>query len=421
MAEPAIDVRTLRLIESTDKRLALTPAEAAGLRRIGKVLASQKRWWGDDPEETDESPARAVVRCTGLSDGEYSVRVSDAIGVIGLGQTQLIVDPKIPLPHLLYLFAESDQLPRHLLERSRLGIDPNFFLVIAAWFVETCETLLRHGLVTDYTRITNDITCARGRIHTIATARSVLVGRPTIRCEYEVRGDDTSLNRVVKAAALRLLGFPGLPDDLRARCRRIQHRLSDVGDLRHDDFRARPDALTRSYTDVHPLAMLILNAGGVSMHEGAANMWTFLCRTPDAVEAGVRNTLSTRLSSTCPITKRGLQLAGDQKRTLYPDLLFGNTAAVGDVKYKWASDGLIRRSDLNQVTTFATGYGVSKAAVIAFGPKEIGEHVRIGPVEVNGFNWNTESVPGKAADDLAHHVAAWLSGDDFPRISDSLK
>lgn len=404
-------MRTIHLIESTDKRVALTSAEAASLRHIGKALASQKRWWGDDTEVADEVPSRTVVRCHGMSEGEYEVRVSDVVGVIGLGQTQLIVDPKIPLPHLLYLFAESDQFPRHLLERSRLGIDPNFFLVIATWFVATCEALLRRGLVSDYARMTGDLACARGRIHTVATARSVLVGRPIIRCDYEVRSDDTSLNRVVKAAALRLLGLPGLPGDLRARCRRIQYRLSDVGDFRHEDSRARPDALTRIYEDVHPLAMLILNASGTSMHEGAIAMWTFLCRTPEGVEAGVRNALTERLGHRWPITKRGITLAGDQKRTLYPDLLFGDTAAVGDVKYKRADDGLIRRSDLNQVTTFATGYGVGKSTVIAFGANEIGEHVRVGPVVVKGFNWNVgEPAPSNAADRLAQHIAGWLSG-----------
>lgn len=402
-------MRTVRLTESKDLPVTLTDDEAASLRHIGQALASQSSWWGHDTDDEQQS-TRAVVRCHAVSESEYVVRVSDAVGVIGLQQTQLIVEPKIALPHLLYLFAESDQFPRHLLERSRLATDASFFSVIAAWFIETCEALLRHGLVSDYVRFTGDLACARGRVHTVATARSVLVGRPVIRCDYDVRSEDTSLNRVLKAASLRLLGSPALSDDLRARCRRIQYRLSDVGELRHEDKRARPDPLTRIYKDVYPLAVLILEGSGLAMHEGAQSMWTFLCRTPDAVEAGVRNILSKRLGTHWPIVKRGITLTGNWKRRLNPDLVFENAIAVGDVKYKVTSDGAIGRTDLNQVTTFATGYGVHKAVVVAFGPREIGEDVRVGTVQVNGFNWNVDELaPSRAADRLAEHVDGWLA------------
>ena len=53
--------------------------------------------------------------------------MSDAIGIIGLDDLQLIIDPKIPLSHLLYLLVESNQVPRSLYERSSLGVDDSFF------------------------------------------------------------------------------------------------------------------------------------------------------------------------------------------------------------------------------------------------------------------------------------------------------
>lgn len=205
------------------------------------------------------------------------------------------------------------------------------------------------------------------------------------------------------------LAFSGLPDGLRRHCRRIQYRLSDVGDLRHGDMLARPDALTRIYRDVIPLALLILGGSGVSMHQGAGATWTFLCRTPEAVEVGLRTALSERLSPRWPITKKGMELAGGRKRTLNPDLVFGHSRAIGDVKYKLSPDGGIRRADLNQVTTFATGYGVTKATVVAFGGHEVGEYVQVGGVAVNGFCWNTrEPDPDRAADRLAENVERWL-------------
>jgi 5-methylcytosine-specific restriction endonuclease McrBC regulatory subunit McrC len=351
-----------------------------------------------------------VVRCERLADARHTVRVSEAIGAIGLGDLQLIIEPKIPLPHLLYLLAESNQVPRSLYERSSLGVDDDFFSVIARWFVHTCEVLLRRGLVSDYGRVTADLPCARGRIHPVKTAQSVLAGRPVIRCEFDRFGEDTSLNRVLKAAGVRLLGLPGLPLGLRERCRRIHHRLSDVGELRRPDLGVRPDALSRRYRDAHPLALAILASTGLSLEEGGKSTWTFLFRTPEAVEEGLRNALRTHLEPAWKVQKTAKILLGDRNRSLNPDLVFGRNEAVGDVKYRLTVDGEIKRGELNQVTTFATGYHAKKATVIAFGPCEAGEEVHVGPVQVNGFNWNSDgATPEQAARRLAERVESWLT------------
>jgi hypothetical protein len=399
-------VITHQLTESTPATVTLTDDQADELRRIGKSLASQKQWWGAG--EDVDSDERSVVRCDRVAGPQHKVRVSDAIGVIGLAELQLIIRPKIPLPHLLYLLAES--VPRPLFERSSLGVDDDFFSVIARWFAHACEVLLRHGLVSDYGRVTGDLPCARGRIHPVKTFQSVvLAGRPVIRCEYDRFGEDTSLNRVLKAATVRLLGSPRLPLDLRERYRRIHHRLSDVGELRRADLRAKPDALSRRYRDAHPLALAILASTGLSMEQGNTSTWTFLFRTPEAVEAGVRDSLRKYLEPAWKVRKASKSLRGDRNRSLNPDLVFGDDDAVGDVKYRLARDGEITRGALNQIITFATGYDATKAIVIAFGPPETGEEVFVGPVHVNGLNWNFEATPEQAAAGLADRVLSWLT------------
>lgn len=401
-------MKTERLIESIASTVTLSDTQADELRRMGRALASQKQWWGASNDA--DAPDRNVVRCERLAGARHTVRVTDAIGAIGLGDLQLIIAPKIPLPHLLYLLVESKQIPRSVYERSNLGPDDNFLSVIARWFVHTCEALLRRGLVSDYGRITGDLPCVRGRIHTVRTAHSVLAGRPVIHCEFDQFGEDTSLNRVLKAAALRLLGLAGMPLDLRERCRRIHHRLSDAGDLRRADLGVRPDALTRRYRDAHTLALAILASTGLSMEEGDRSTWTFLFRTPEAVEEGLRNSLQAHLQPAWKVEKTAKILLGDRKRSLNPDLVFGDNQAVGDVKYRLTADGEIRRGDLNQVTTFATGYHAKRATVIAFGACETGEEVHVGPVQVNGFNWSAEdATPADAAASLAEKVRRWLT------------
>ncbi len=363
-------MRTEYLVESSAEELTLTEHEANELDRLGEALASQKTWWGDS-DETEPQRPKTVIRCKRSGEGRYSVRVSEAVGIVGVGELQLIISPKIPLPHLLFLLAESEQIPRLLYERSQLSSDDNFFSVIARWFVHASETLLRQGLASDYGNITDDLACARGRIHTVRTFKSILAGRPVIRCDFDRFGEDTSLNRVIKGAALRLLSLPSLPEDLQDRCRRIVYRLSDIGELRGSDLLARPDPLSRRYRDVHPLALAVLSSTGINMKEGNGSTWTFLFRTPDPVEIGVRNSLQRHLYPRWRVGKAKKILLGDRARSLNPDLVFADNdgkGAVGDVKYRLNTDGEIRRSDLNQVTTFATGFRSAKALVVPFLP-----------------------------------------------------
>lgn len=402
-------IRTVVLTESTTQILELSPAEAQLLTAMGRALASDKTWWGEDDDE--EKPRRSVISCISLAPTKYKVTVNDAIGVIGLSSLQLVVRPKIPLRHFVYLLEASGEVPRGCAERGSVESDEAFFELVIQWFVDAMERLLRLGLDRDYERNTASLPFAKGRIHAIATARSLLAGRPTIRCDYDVFGEDTSLNRVLKAAALYTLGAPRLPSELRRRARSICQRLDLAGPMRASDLRVVPDARTKHYCDSHQLALMILRSTGIRPSAGRQSVWTFLFRTPDAVEEGIRDALTRHLDPTWKVVKRGKRLLGSHKRTLQPDLVFGDEVAVGDVKYR-VTNGEISRSHLNQATTFATGYNAVKAVVVGFGSVPVGEQVRVGNVRVDGMNWDITQDPKVAATGLATQINCWLAGLD---------
>ena len=182
---------------------------------LGRKLRSQKRWWGDtdDTDDPDQS-TRTAIRVDQTSLTSYEVTVFNAIGAIGLSDLQLLVQPKIPMTHLLYLLAESQQLPpRSSEERASVKADEGLFVLIVRWFLDACERLLRLGLDRDYERVTADLAFARGRVDLIPTARSIFAGRPRVRCEFDSFSEDTSLNRVLKAAARQILAAPSLIPD----------------------------------------------------------------------------------------------------------------------------------------------------------------------------------------------------------------
>ncbi|WP_165593322.1 McrC family protein [Mycobacterium lehmannii] len=260
--------------------------------------------------------------------------MNDAIGVIGLGDVQLVVQPKIPLAHLVYLLENAKQVPRGSTERARLEKQDSFADLIMRWFITAVEKLLRLGLDRDYERMVGNLTFARGRLHALATSRSILAGRPLMRCEFDTFSEDTSLNRLVRAAVLQTLSRSALPIDLRRRARAVSQRLSGAGPLRAQDRVVEPDARTGHYRDAHMLASMILSGSSLSLHGGEAPVWTFLYRTPEPVEEGVRGVLQRRLSPMIEVTKKGKKLAGSKGRLLRPDLVFGDDVAVGDVKYQ---------------------------------------------------------------------------------------
>ena len=88
--------------------------------------------------------------------------------------------------------------------------------------------------------------------------------------------------------------------------------------------------------------------------------------------------------------KRRLHLGASQLH-LNPDLVFGDLA-VGDVKYR-ASTAKWKRSDLYQLTTFATGFSMKAAGLFSFsliGSLDVTK-VSVGEVQLRSLFWDARS------------------------------
>src|SRR4051812_36957032 len=97
-------VRHHDLVESRPSVIQLEDAEAVALQEMGERLASKAGWWGDEDDEDDSfappSARRSVIAVHRIIGSTWSVRVSDAVGVAGVGDVQLTIKPKIPEAHL---------------------------------------------------------------------------------------------------------------------------------------------------------------------------------------------------------------------------------------------------------------------------------------------------------------------------------
>ena len=136
---------------------------------------------------------------------------------------------------------------------------------------------------------------------------------------------------------------------------------------------------------------------------------TFLFRTPEAVEEGVRRLLKTGLAPDWNVDKKGRRLPGARPRTLNPDLVFNGDEAIGDVKYRLSS-GPIPRSHMNQVTTFAAGYGTTRGLLLGFSSGQDTDHVEVGQIRIDSLNWDVNQPdPSQSAADLIGAVRGWLA------------
>lgn len=81
-------------------------------RALGKRLASHFKWWDEAEDLEDDVQEKSFVRLRRAPAGEWTLRVVDAIGVIGIPGLQIVVEQKMPLDHLLLLFRKTDVWPR---------------------------------------------------------------------------------------------------------------------------------------------------------------------------------------------------------------------------------------------------------------------------------------------------------------------
>ena len=240
-------MRTETLTESKRRVLTLTPGEASGLSAVGARLASQKGWWGAADAGGDDAEERSIVRVQPVGPDQWAVRVSDAVGVIAVGDLQLVVAPKIPTDHLLYLLARSGEFPRLDEGWTHTTASPSLWELVARAFVEATERLLRLGLIRDYQEVSDTLEAASGRIDVLGTTRHYYAARLALDCVFDDFSFDTPLNRVVLAAIREVAESAILPSSLRLRSVRLLAWLDGVGDLQPQDMTVDVDRRTHHY------------------------------------------------------------------------------------------------------------------------------------------------------------------------------
>ncbi len=349
----------------------------------------QFREWVSSPEVPLGAPERdalrtqfrAVVQPSPGVDGCYDVTPENIVGAVVVSNTQIVVEPKVPIQHLLFLLGyTADPLTwRH--ELPRLVEVPDVVSAMASLYVTLCEDSTRRGLLRGYYAVDADVATVRGRIDVAQQLRR----RPGLDLPLAVHfaeyDEDIAENQLLLAAA-RL--FRALP--LRhATVRRSLHRLVDTLQNVTPVHYRRAEVpvvswhrLNEHYRPAVELARLLLRQRSVDVAPGGVSGAGLTINMAELFEDFVRTALAEELrvgAAEFPSgdAVRGLSLDAAGRIRLEPDLSHwhGSTCTfVGDVKYK-RDTGRGRSADLYQLLAYATATRLPEATLVyAQGPPE---------------------------------------------------
>jgi len=299
----------------------------------------------------------------------YRVKANSKVGMLAVGDLDVLVHPKIPLENVFVLI-EPARVPLDLrAEIVGFGAYDEVTPAFAAFFARLLEHTLTRGMRRDYVAVEERLVALRGRVDLPAQAR--MPTATPLACRFEDHTLDTPHHRMLKAAALRLIRVPGIGDRNRDT---LRHLLMWFGEVA-DDVPPVEAVLRRGFTrldayyePVIRLAALIL--GRASLHEsfGEVSANGFLIDMNKVFEAFVETRLREALAGTLDV--RGqftTHLDHDESVRMVPDLVFerrGSPMFAGDAKYKLAGGPFGVDADLYQLLAYVTALGVPAGVLV---------------------------------------------------------
>lgn len=378
-------MNTLRIAEAQTATCALTDNQAERLALLGKQLAGERRWWGSKSAPGDDS--RSVFRLTKLFGGSWRIEVGNVVGVVGLPDLTVIVEPKVGMNHFMHLLARSNGMPRVDSSMTALEKGAGLQRLVIEWFVKELDTLFRRGLVKDYVESSERLPYVRGHLNLVATSRQWLQGRILVECEFDDFTENTPFNEYLAAAVSRSIRSRAVDDRLRMRLAYFARELPPVPrhvleDVDLDELPVR----YRHYRHALKYAIDILSGIGRSLESGEQDSGTFLFNSAAVAEGGVRVVLAEALSPLRVVKTGGRHLL-PAFVSVNPDLEIGPPPFTGDVKYK-LGDRSWNRQDLAQAVLFAAAYKSPHAVIADFAQMELlHSSLKVGDIQVSRLRW----------------------------------
>jgi len=397
-------------------------------------LAEYGRAEGLDLDRDDAlalSQTRAVRVTPSLTAvGRFDVTAAQFVGVVRSRGCELWVRPKLPVSRLLFLLGYAND------SRGWHDDDPafqeadNLVEALVRAFIRHAERALARGLLQGYQSVEDAQPAIRGRVREADQLRRRFGLPLPVEVRYDDYTTDIDENRLLRAAARRLLRVPGVAPDTTRRLRRLLALTRDVTDppLMMPGPPIRRTRLNRRYFPAVRLAELALRAHSPEFATGTGQGIGFLFDMNRVFEDFVTAELGAALERHGGQVRPQLDQALDQaeRLTITPDLSWwsqGRCRAVIDIKYKSLADHAPPQPDIYQMLAYCTAlrlaeghlvYAHGEAAPVTYVVGEAGTHIVVSTVDLRQPPGPLLAELGRLADRIAcraaglHHVTPSL-------------
>ncbi|MEU7467590.1 restriction endonuclease [Streptomyces sp. NPDC044984] len=316
-------------------------------------------------------------------DGHWLLRAGSRVGAVRTpGGPVVRIMPKTPVSRLFFLLGFSLDPARAWRDGREGTVDTGAYDDVVPALAHAVErridAALRQGVLQGYREVEESALVVRGRLREAEQLRRHFGRTPPVEIAYDAYTADTAENRILRAAAERLLRLPGVPGPVRRRLAHQRVRLADVLPLvRGQELpRWQPSRLNSRYQPALRLAEAVLR-GSSPEHRPppsgaeplAVDGFLFDMNRlfEDFVTIALREALKEHGLTARLQDPHHLDTAGLVR--IRPDLVVrtgdGRTPlAVVDAKYKVEkADGLLN-ADLYQALAYATVLGLREAHLV---------------------------------------------------------
>jgi 5-methylcytosine-specific restriction enzyme subunit McrC len=363
----------------------------------------------------------AAVRPSPGLDGHFDVTPAETVGAAMVGDTVVVIRPKIRIERLLFLLEYTADPTSWRDGQATLGSAPDLVTGMASVFARLATQALDQGLLSGYHSTSDDSYTVRGRVDLATQLRRRPAVDLPIAVSYQEYDENILENQLLLAAVRLLRPLPIRDTASRGLLRRIADSLVNVDPVRYHP-NAVPavhwDRLNQHYRPAVEFARLLLRHRSIDLREGPHGTPALVLKMDRLFEQFVRTALRHALGVTesdFPPGDAAPTLHLDHQTTvrLMPDLSLwagGTCRFVGDAKYK-RDLGRGHNDDLYQLLAYATALGLPDATLVyAEGPETATRHdIRGTAIAIHRYRLDLAAGPAELLEQVVHlanHIRA---------------
>lgn len=333
-----------------------------------------------------------------LEHGRHALRARDVVGILAAGDASLEILPKIDVAPGGTRDHQDAAIRKRLVHMLAVALDLKIDLGVVtdlAWQRETlleilirifCEKLteaLRKGMPRRYVGREEDLPTMRGQLDITRQFTRHAVNPSRLACRFDLLSEDTPLNRIMKAAVVRLMRLSRRSAN-QQRLRELAFIYADISEvpiaeLRWDEVII--DRTNRSWQELSTMARLFLRDRYQTTTSGAGQGTAMLFEMNALFEQYVGRLIARAVAGTdLTVSLQGGRLfclsAQDSERRLFqtkPDILIRKgdmVAHVIDTKWKRIASRIddpkqgVSQGDIYQMMAYAQLYRAPRLTLL---------------------------------------------------------